>query len=47
MILKAVMGVRVTEEEELTGLDFSEHGLSAYPEFVFPEVISRGGPADK
>ncbi|PLX38896.1 MAG: ammonium transporter [Deltaproteobacteria bacterium] len=47
MILKVTMGIRVTEEEELTGLDFSEHGLSAYPEFVFPDVISRGGQADK
>ena len=32
-ILKAVMGIRVSEEEELTGLDMSELGMEAYPEF--------------
>jgi len=26
-------GLRVTEQEELTGLDRNEHGTSAYPEF--------------
>ncbi len=25
--------MRVSEEEELAGLDFSEHGASAYPDF--------------
>jgi Amt family ammonium transporter len=44
MVLKAVLGVRVSEEEELAGLDVAEHGLSAYPEFIFPETI-RGGSA--
>lgn len=29
-ILKAVMGVRVSEEEEDRGLDISEHGQEAY-----------------
>ena len=33
-ILKAVMGIRVTEEEEVEGVDFSECGLEAYPEFA-------------
>ena len=32
LILKFTMGVRVTEEEELQGLDIPEHGISAYPE---------------
>jgi Amt family ammonium transporter len=27
------IGMRVTKEEELAGLDFSEHGASAYPDF--------------
>ena len=27
-------GIRVTEEEELTGLDIGEHGMEAYPEFA-------------
>ncbi len=33
-ILKAVMGIRVTEEEEDEGLDYSECGMEAYPEFT-------------
>ncbi|WP_092998913.1 ammonium transporter [Thiohalomonas denitrificans] len=33
LILKAVMGIRVSEEDEYTGVDFSECGLEAYPEF--------------
>ncbi|MDO6443555.1 MULTISPECIES: ammonium transporter [unclassified Marinobacter] len=33
-IIKAVMGVRVTEEEEYEGVDLSECGMEAYPEFV-------------
>ncbi|KJD36553.1 ammonium transporter [Tamlana sedimentorum] len=30
-ILKATLGLRVTEEEEIKGLDISEHGSIAYP----------------
>ncbi|RLA39520.1 MAG: ammonium transporter, partial [Gammaproteobacteria bacterium] len=33
-ILKAVVGIRVTEEEEYEGVDISECGMEAYPEFV-------------
>jgi Amt family ammonium transporter len=33
-IIKAVMGVRVSEEEEYEGLDVGECGLEAYPEFT-------------
>lgn len=33
MLLKVTIGVRVSEEEELLGLDKSEVGLEAYPEF--------------
>jgi Amt family ammonium transporter len=32
-ILKVTMGIRVTEEEELAGLDNAELGMEAYPEF--------------
>ena len=32
MVLKATMGVRVSEEEEAEGLDVSEHGVPAYNE---------------
>ncbi|MEZ5559288.1 MAG: ammonium transporter [Pseudomonadales bacterium] len=34
MILKAVMGIRISEEEEYEGADLTECGLEAYPEFV-------------
>ena len=34
LILKAVMGIRVSEEEEYEGVDISECGLEAYPEFA-------------
>lgn len=33
-ILKAIMGVRVSAEEEAEGLDISEHGQEAYPDFA-------------
>jgi len=33
-VLKAVMGIRVSEEEEYEGVDLSECGLEAYPEFT-------------
>lgn len=33
-IIKAVMGIRVSEEEEYEGLDIGECGLEAYPEFT-------------
>ena len=31
--IKAITGLRVGEEEEQTGLDYEEHGASAYPDF--------------
>ena len=33
MILKAVMGIRAPEEDEMLGLDKAELGMEAYPEF--------------
>jgi Amt family ammonium transporter len=33
-VIKGVMGLRVSEEEEYEGLDVGEHGMSAYPDFV-------------
>jgi Amt family ammonium transporter len=33
-IIKAVMGIRVSEEEEYEGVDIGECGLEAYPEFT-------------
>ncbi|WP_022767696.1 MULTISPECIES: ammonium transporter [unclassified Butyrivibrio] len=38
-LIKAVMGLRVTEEEEILGLDSTEHGLaSAYSGFAIMDV---------
>jgi Amt family ammonium transporter len=34
IVLKNVMGIRVGEEEEITGLDMSELGMEAYPDFT-------------
>ena len=33
-ILKRTMGIRVSEEEEFSGVDIAECGMEAYPEFV-------------
>ncbi|MBU3002185.1 ammonium transporter [Paraglaciecola arctica] len=33
-IIKAVIGIRVTDEEEFEGVDMSECGLEAYPDFT-------------
>jgi ammonium transporter, Amt family len=33
-LIKAVMGLRVSEEEEVEGLDQGEHGMPAYNDFV-------------
>ncbi|MEE9398451.1 MAG: hypothetical protein V3V31_15745, partial [Methylococcales bacterium] len=33
-IIKIIMGIRVSEEEEYTGVDLSECGMEAYPEFI-------------
>ena len=34
LVIDAVLGLRVSEEDEVTGLDPSEHGMHAYPEFT-------------
>jgi Amt family ammonium transporter len=33
-VLNKTMGIRVTEEEELNGMDQHDCGIEAYPEFV-------------
>lgn len=33
LVIKALIGIRVSEEEEFEGVDISECGLEAYPEF--------------
>lgn len=37
-ILKATMGIRVSEEEEYEGVDLSECGMEAYPEFTAGKI---------
>jgi Amt family ammonium transporter len=36
-ILKKTVGIRVSEKEELEGLDIHEHGMDAYPDFRLNE----------
>ena len=33
-VIKKTIGIRVTEEEELAGLDNAELGMDSYPEFT-------------
>ena len=40
--LKLIMGLRVSEEEEFSGVDIPEFGLAAYPEFVQSTVYDYG-----
>ncbi|MFQ5741709.1 MAG: ammonium transporter, partial [Acidobacteriota bacterium] len=48
-ILKGLMGIRVSPEEEMDGLDISEHGLMAYPDFQIASgarmPLGAGAPA--
>jgi Amt family ammonium transporter len=43
-IIKKTYGLRVTEEQELAGLDISEHGMYGYPEQFIPapELVGYG-----
>ena len=36
LVLKHTIGIRVSREEELAGLDIGEHGNMAYPDFAAP-----------
>ena len=46
-LLKLTLGVRVTPEEEIEGLDTSEHGSEAYPTHLHPihapSIVSMAG----
>ena len=37
-ILKKTIGIRVEAAEEIAGLDLSEHGMVAYPNFIYSET---------
>ena len=41
--IKATVGLRVSAEEELQGLDIGEHGASCYPDFVMSGHGSYAG----
>jgi Amt family ammonium transporter len=45
-LIKATVGLRVSEEEEDSGLDIAEHGMYGYPEQFIPapELIGVGSP---
>jgi Amt family ammonium transporter len=45
-IIRATIGLRVSEEEEDAGLDIAEHGMYGYPEQFIPapELIGVGSP---
>ena len=50
LVFKAIdltIGMRVSREEELAGLDFSEHGASAYPDFQTVHLGSVFTPSDR
>ena len=42
-VVEAITGLRVSEDEELSGLDISEHGIPAYPE-LFAGNRATAGP---
>lgn len=42
-VLKATVGIRVTPEEEIKGLDIGEHGMEAYNGFVKEADVLSGG----
>jgi Amt family ammonium transporter len=41
-ILKVTIGLRVSDREQIEGLDIGEHGMSAYPDFVQAEPVIKG-----
>lgn len=44
-VLKATVGIRVSEQEEIEGLDIHEHGMYGYPELALGTSAYPGGPA--
>jgi Amt family ammonium transporter len=46
--IKMALGVRVSEAEEMEGLDIGEHGQAAYPDFAISSIgTSVGGGQGK
>ncbi len=46
-LIDMVMGMRVTKEEEMAGLDFCEHGATAYPDFQTHHLGSVFTPGEE
>ncbi|NER00198.1 MAG: hypothetical protein F6K30_26450, partial [Cyanothece sp. SIO2G6] len=47
-VLKATVGIRVSEEDELMGLDIAEHGMEAYSGFVKDaNTVPASPPAER
>jgi Amt family ammonium transporter len=46
LVLKATLGIRVTRQEEIEGLDIGEHGMEAYSGFVRDTDATGFGDAD-
>ena len=42
-IIRAVMGLRVSEQDEFEGMDAHECGMHAYPEFVSANTSDMDG----
>ena len=47
--IKATLGLRVSRDEEIEGLDFGEHGMEAYAGFqtTLSDYTSEGSAATK
>jgi Amt family ammonium transporter len=45
-VIDLTVGMRVSRDEEIIGLDRSEHGGDAYPEFVFQEQVADAQDLD-
>jgi Amt family ammonium transporter len=45
LVIKAVMGLRVSQEEEMEGLDLGEHGNEAYPDFRIASAYPFAAPS--
>lgn len=46
-ILKATIGIRVSEEEELAGLDITAHGMYGYPEYFADGLFNGNAPSEE
>lgn len=44
LVIRALMGLRISEQEEFEGMDLHECGMQAYPEFVAASAQDAGTP---